>query len=106
MDPILARAHAVHLVETALFITIPEKIKQFIRDLPVVPKGEVPLEENCPICLIPFSEIIKEEEEAVKKKEESSAENVEKEEEPEELVVTKLDKCGHIFCRREWVAVI
>ncbi|KXN83673.1 hypothetical protein AN958_00814 [Leucoagaricus sp. SymC.cos] len=103
MDTFLARAAAIQLVENALFLSVPDRITQFIRDLPVLPKEQVPLEDACPICLVPFLEILKDEDIARK---EDTLRDEEKEAEGTETGVTKLDDCGHIFCRRdlaEWI---
>lgn len=89
----LARIAAVQLVRDALFPSVSDRVKQFIRDLPILPKDQIPVEDSCPICLVPFTEILKGLEDAV----EPGAED----EDGDERGVTKLEECGHIFCRRE-----
>ncbi|KAF5363304.1 hypothetical protein D9756_000670 [Leucocoprinus leucothites] len=101
MDTFLARAAALQLVQDAILSSAnSETVKNFIQDLPVLPREQIPLEDNCPICLLPFVEILQDEEESTEKGLE------EKEGDKEVGGITKLEECGHIFCRRdlvEWI---
>lgn len=78
-----------------------ERIREALAALPVLHKDAlagVDLEESCPICLVPLSNILAAA--VAAEKEEDDAE----EDENEEAAlagVTKLVGCGHIFCRRE-----
>ena len=70
-------------------------IAETIRRLPVLRKDELPLDDNCPICFQGFGSIT-----------DGDAQNEEtlKLENGEEVHlngVTKLEGCGHIFCRLE-----
>lgn len=99
MDAFRARAAALQLVQDALLSS--DRVKRLIRELPVLPKQEVPLEDNCPICLIPFSEILRDEEGGVEKESEGPTEEDKNREQGEAKGVTKFLGCGHIFCRSE-----
>lgn len=88
MDLSFSRAAAIRLVHDALFLSIPDQVKQFVRDLPILPKDQIPLEDSCLICFVPFLEILE------------SMEDV-TDEEGDERGITKLEGCGHIFCRKE-----
>lgn len=77
-------------------MTTLERIAQVIHRLPALTKEEVPGEDSCPICLMSFASIA-----------EGSVQN----EGTLEMCghdvqlsgVTKLEGCGHVFCRVEWV---
>ena len=83
-----------------------ERIKEALAALPVLHKDAlagVDLEEPCPICLVPLSNILAAADAAAAgaaEKEEDDAEEGENEE-AALAGVTKLVGCGHIFCRRE-----
>lgn len=96
MDTFLARAAAAQLVHDALSVS--DRVNQFTRDLPVLSKDQIPLEDNCPICLVPFLEILNTPQDS---KPNSSSTSLE-----DDAGVTKLEGCGHIFCRRELVISI
>jgi len=84
MDNFIPGAAALRLVQSALqFSTDSEAVRTFIQDLPVLSKEQVPLEDNCPICLLPFLEILQDKGD------------------DEENGITKIEGCGHFFCRRE-----
>lgn len=83
-----SRAAAIQLIVDALFPSVPHQVNQFVRDLPVLPKDQVPLEDGCPICFVPFLEILEGTGDAT-------------DEEGGDRGVTKLEGCGHIFCRKE-----
>lgn len=51
----------------------------------------------CPICFTPFLALLSEEETAIAM--DSPAHPI------EELGVTKLQRCGHVYCRKEWAIV-
>ena len=83
-----------------------ERIREALAALPVLHKDAlagVDLEEPCPICLVPLSNILAAADAAAAgaaEKEEDDAEEGENEE-AALAGVTKLVGCGHIFCRRE-----
>jgi len=84
MDGFIPSAAALRLVQSVLqSSTDSEAVRTFIQDLPVLSKEQVSLEDNCPICLVPFLEILQ-----VK-------------EDDEENGITKIEGCGHLFCRKE-----
>lgn len=101
MEPAAAAA-AYELVHNAL------SIKNLLASLPVLGKDAVDLEEQCPICLMPFSTVLADEADAGLNSAESNKDADEKEKDREEALggVTKLVGCGHIFCRREWVLLL
>jgi hypothetical protein len=86
-----------------------DKIRDALAALPVLSKeamAGVDLEEPCPICLVPLSTVFAEEAAAAAAaKEKSDVDEEGKEENNEEVLVgvTKLEGCGHVFCRRECV---
>ncbi|THV08608.1 hypothetical protein K435DRAFT_833028 [Dendrothele bispora CBS 962.96] len=65
-------------------------VQQFLESLPVLSKSEIPQQESCPICLVPFEDVLNDA---------TIDDSV--------SGVTKLDTtCGHVFCRKdivEWV---
>lgn len=75
-------------------MTTLERIAQVIHRLPTLNKEEVPEEDSCPICLMSFSSIA-----------EGSVQNDGDLEmcgqEVQLRGVTKLEGCGHVFCRVE-----
>jgi len=87
------------LAPTAMNEPIPsdsphDRIRRLISALPVLKKDSVPLDENCPICLISFDVILGEE---------KGLECLTQEDGENEIAnhgVTKLI-CGHLFCRKE-----
>ena len=84
MDSFIPGAAVLRLVQSALqFSTDSEAVRTSIQDLPVLSKEQVPLEDNCPICLLPFLEILQDKGD------------------DEENGITKIEGCGHFFCRRE-----
>lgn len=88
MDPTAAAAY--ELVQDAL-LTPHSRINLALASLPVLQKDAVDLEEQCPICLMPFAAIFAEQEELP---------GVQG---PQQTALGGLTKlgCGHIFCRRE-----
>lgn len=92
MNSFVASAAAFQLFQAALqSSTDSDAVRTFIQDLPVLPKEQVPREDNCPICLLPFIEILHDEDGKG---------------DDEEGGVTKIEGCGHLFCRRdliEWI---
>ncbi|PPQ80466.1 hypothetical protein CVT26_003908 [Gymnopilus dilepis] len=94
MDP--AAALAYELVQDAL-LTPQSRINLVLAALPVLHKPDVDLDEQCPICLVPFAAIFAEQEEAPDPQQGQDL--------PPLGGLTKLG-CGHVFCRRdltEWV---
>ncbi|KAH9900036.1 hypothetical protein C8Q73DRAFT_681852 [Cubamyces lactineus] len=82
-----------------LHLPMQERVQLAISRLPILQKDEIPSEESCPICLIPFEAIL--ENNATEGA--SEGEPVERD---ETAGVTKLVACGHIFCRAclvEWI---
>lgn len=109
MDPrgLGTAAAAYILVQDALseMRSSRDKIRDVLAALPVLSKeamAGVDLEEPCPICLVPLSTVFAEEG-AAAAAEKSGADEEGKEEDNEEVLVgvTKLEGCGHVFCRRE-----
>jgi hypothetical protein len=74
--------------------TAEDGIRTVLASLPVLSKDDVPLDDSCPICLIPFQSVLDE------KAGEAGCESVDA---GCDSGVTKLVGCGHIFCRKEWV---
>ncbi|KAG7449315.1 uncharacterized protein BT62DRAFT_992354 [Guyanagaster necrorhizus] len=69
-----------------------QRVGQLIQSLVVLEKHTVPLQDSCPICLIPFSDFF------------DDGDNL-----APDCGVTKLDGCGHIFCRKdltEWIRTL
>ncbi|KAF8913855.1 hypothetical protein CPB84DRAFT_1757734 [Gymnopilus junonius] len=89
MDPTAAAAY--ELVQDAL-LTPHSRINLVLSSLPTLHKNDVDLEEQCPICLMPFASIFAEQDEQAQQILPLSG-------------LTRLG-CGHVFCRRdltEWV---
>ncbi|KAH6914951.1 hypothetical protein BKA70DRAFT_1257534 [Coprinopsis sp. MPI-PUGE-AT-0042] len=89
-------------------IEVQNQIRNAIRDLPVVGKAEVDVEEMCPICLTPFSSLFAEAiEESGCMNDLTSPPGGYSEEESLVFGLTRIEVCGHIFCRRdlvEWIS--
>ncbi|SJL01879.1 uncharacterized protein ARMOST_05203 [Armillaria ostoyae] len=67
-----------------------QQVDELIDSLAVLDKHAVPLQDSCPICLIPFTDFF-----------DDGGDNL-----TPDCGVTKLDGCGHIFCRKdliEWI---
>ncbi|KAK0242660.1 hypothetical protein EDD85DRAFT_297719 [Armillaria nabsnona] len=67
-----------------------QQVDELIDNLTVLDKHAVPLQDSCPICLIPFTDFF-----------DDGGDNL-----TPDCGVTKLDGCGHIFCRKdliEWI---
>ncbi|KAH9948349.1 hypothetical protein B0H21DRAFT_733867 [Amylocystis lapponica] len=68
------------------------QLSSAIAALPKLTRDQVPLEEACPICLVPFAEILQAVDDAAA---------------PSQFLipncVTRLDRCGHMFCRDDMV---
>ena len=75
-----------------LHLPMQERVQLAISRLPHLSKGEIPLQESCPICLTPFDTILE------NVAAEDASEGVPLEQD-EKAGVTKLVACGHIFCR-------
>ncbi|OCH92209.1 hypothetical protein OBBRIDRAFT_886482 [Obba rivulosa] len=74
-------------------LTVPQRMGLAISRLPILKKDEIPLDDTCPICLNLFSHILEGEVQI-----DSTLVGLA----PKHLVlsgVTKLEGCGHIFCR-------
>lgn len=82
-------AHAVSL-DAVLALTSEQRVEQAVQKLPTLSAQDIPLEDSCPICLLPFLSIL-------------SGENIEPGAPGELAGVTKLQGCGHVFCRLECV---
>ncbi|KAF8897492.1 hypothetical protein BD779DRAFT_1667466 [Infundibulicybe gibba] len=61
-----------------------DQTSSYIAQLPKLAGDRVPLDDNCPICFVPFAAILKQEENAL----------------------TQIPGCGHIFCRADLIAWI
>jgi len=62
-------------------------VAQVISELPILDKDSIPLDDSCPICLSSFDSLIAEDRD-------------------DNVGVTKLNGCGHIFCMKdltEWI---
>ena len=77
-------------LDDLLALTPEQRIERAIEKLPTLAVQDVPLEDSCPICLMSFSSIF-------------SGENIGPEAPGELSGVTKLQGCGHVFCRLECV---
>ncbi|EKM59846.1 uncharacterized protein PHACADRAFT_250610 [Phanerochaete carnosa HHB-10118-sp] len=77
-------------LDAILALTPDQRVERAVQKLPTLSAQDVPLQDSCPICLLPFPSII-------------SGENVEPESPGELVGVTKLQGCGHVFCRLECV---
>ncbi|KIP07680.1 hypothetical protein PHLGIDRAFT_117858 [Phlebiopsis gigantea 11061_1 CR5-6] len=75
-----------------LAYTTEQRIERAIQKLPTLAAADVPKDDSCPICLVPFSGILSGEAPPPESKELAG--------------VTKLGGCGHVFCRLdliEWI---
>ena len=71
--------------------TTEQRIERAVQKLPTLSAHDVPLEDACPICLVSFSSVL-------------AGDTVSAEEQGKELAgVTRLQGCGHMFCRLECV---
>lgn len=78
-----------------LFLTAQERMTVAISELPTLKKDEIPLDDSCPICLNSFESIYE-------GRTHNEGDLIGLTVEPLELRgVTKLEGCGHIFCRLE-----
>jgi hypothetical protein len=70
--------------------SVSDRLRIAMDSLPVLGEKEIPLEESCPICLVSFSSII-------------TAPIELNSDEGADLngSITKLEGCGHLFCRKE-----
>jgi RING-type zinc-finger len=98
-------------------LTIQEQIRAIIDDLPTLPPNSYPLEDSCPICLLPFSLILAEQEPSgdgrnmvseVDHRQNSVLDHFSQSSELDHEYpgVTKLIGCGHVFCKKdlvEWI---
>lgn len=82
--------------EVLIPLTTEQRIARAIVSLPTLTANHVPLDDSCPICLVPFPSIL-----------DGSAQNegfLHSALAPKPIQlggVTKLEGCGHIFCRVE-----
>ncbi|KAL0950043.1 hypothetical protein HGRIS_010051 [Hohenbuehelia grisea] len=84
------------------FLSPPDRARLMIRELPKLTQQDIKasIEDNCPICLMSFSSIFAEEDHNATKGEAQRNEGL-------NLGVTKLEGCGHVFCRSdlaEWIS--
>lgn len=87
------------MARAAFHLSLSQRVEHAIAALPTLSKEDIPLEDTCPICLQGFEAIYEgrahEDVLAMSHTLPSGAD-------PEELRgVTKLNGCGHIFCRLE-----
>lgn len=76
--------------EDPVLLTNEQRIERAILTLPTLAAKDVPPDDTCPICLTAFSTII-----------DAPAEDSD----ADTAGVTKLEGCGHLFCRVEYVPV-
>ncbi|OBZ77134.1 hypothetical protein A0H81_03717 [Grifola frondosa] len=82
-----------------LHLPVHERIKRIIARLPVLTKKDVPLDDSCPICLNPFDAILE-----GKVHDEGAFAGEAPEAADSELGgITKLEGCGHFFCRADLI---
>ncbi|KAK0206440.1 hypothetical protein DFS33DRAFT_589294 [Desarmillaria ectypa] len=70
-----------------------QQVGELIDSLAVLDKHAVPLQDSCPICLIPFTDFFND-----------GGDHL-----APDCGVTKLDGCGHVFCRKdliEWIRTL
>jgi hypothetical protein len=70
--------------------SVSDRLRIAIDSLPVLGEKDIPLEESCPICLVSFSSIMTAQTEL------DSSEGIDL-----KGGITKLEGCGHMFCRKE-----
>lgn len=78
-------------------LSVQARIRDTIQALPSLTAQDIPLDESCPICLNKFSSIL----EAEVDDEAESITSSLAPKHPELAGVTKLEGCGHMFCRLE-----
>lgn len=78
---------AIGIDDDVLAYTTEQRIERAIQRLPTLAAADVPKDDSCPICLVPFSGILSGEVPLPESKELAG--------------VTKLEGCGHVFCRLE-----
>ncbi len=81
------------LDESLVPLTVEQRIRRAVEKLPTLSPDHVPLQDSCPICLMTFSSIV-----------DGSAQNEGSLAESSHVQlsgVTKLEGCGHVFCRVE-----
>lgn len=76
-------------------LSVEDRIALMVHKLPTLDKAQVPHEDSCPICLVSFNTIL-----------EGTSHDTEEvvsigEREVKLKGVTKLEGCGHLFCRLE-----
>ncbi|PSR75031.1 hypothetical protein PHLCEN_2v9361 [Hermanssonia centrifuga] len=76
-------------------LTVEQRIKRAVEKLPTLSPDHVPLQDSCPICLMTFSSIVDGSAQSEGSLAESSHVQL--------SGVTKLEGCGHVFCRVEYV---
>lgn len=78
-------------------LSVQARIRETIQDLPSLTLADIPLDDSCPICLNTFSSIL----EAQENEDMDAPPSALAPKQSEMAGVTKLDGCGHIFCRFE-----
>jgi hypothetical protein len=77
-------------LDEIVLLTTEQRIELVIQKLPTLAADDVPPEDTCPICLVPFARVL-------------AGETAHPEQPGESPGVTKLTACGHMFCRFEYV---
>ncbi|GJE84983.1 C3HC4-type zinc finger protein [Phanerochaete sordida] len=80
-------------LDTVLALTPEQRVERAVQALPTLAAHDVPADDSCPICLLPFASVL-------------GGENVGPGHSRELAGVTKLAGCGHVFCRLdliEWI---
>lgn len=88
-SPLVMDMHEEDDMDVVLALTTEQRIERAVQKLPTLAAHEVPTEDSCPICLVPFSTILEGEANGLQQVELAG--------------VTKLYGCGHVFCRLECV---
>lgn len=92
-------------------LSVEERIAVMVSKLPILDQEQIPMEDACPICLVSFSSIVdgSSSSTATASPNENEGSEVGDGREGERVGewdvvvegVTKLEGCGHVFCRFE-----
>ncbi|KAJ3557515.1 hypothetical protein NM688_g1436 [Phlebia brevispora] len=88
--------------ESIIPLTTEQRIGRAIAKLPTLSKDKIPLNDPCPICLLPFSSIL----EGTAQSMETAVLGGGTPDRVNLCGITKLEGCGHMFCRAdliEWI---
>ncbi|KAH7105401.1 hypothetical protein BKA62DRAFT_826688 [Auriculariales sp. MPI-PUGE-AT-0066] len=98
-------ARAREVPEVVPYVPLADPRPDFIKSLPDLTTEDVSLDDNCPICLISFETILKEAA-ASALDVHAAISNPSNPKAAWYNGVTKLDRCGHVFCKQdlvEWI---